>query len=186
MYRQAINRPWFLKQVSNSLGFPCLQSKAAASKRLTLWLCNKAQKFARRDGATQADKVVASAMFAYAGMLRIMKEGQHILTEDQAGLFKSYTLQHLKCYAWLHDYGMRAALRTPGRKCWLLLPKLHHLWHLAHDVARTKVNPGMVMLLNAESFIGSMGKIARATHRSTVSKRTLERYLAKLCLTLDD
>lgn len=163
-----------------TVGFPSLQSKAAASKILTFWLATRANKFAERPGATQADKVMASCMFAYMMMLRLMDAGGLIFTQDQAVAFNHFALKHLQCYVWLHSYGMTAPLNTPGRKCWLLLPKLHHMWHLAHDTLKVRINPKMVMLLSAESFIGIMGRISRATHRSTVSKRTLERYLVQL------
>lgn len=177
---------FFLNKVCwwNHVGFPSLQSKAAASKVLTLWLSHRANQFARREQATEADKMMASCMFAYASMLRVMDEGGHIFSEREAASFHQLTLNHLKLYAWLHSFGMAAPLNTPGRKCWLLMPKLHHLWHVAHDVLRTQVNPKFIMLLNAESFVGVMGRISRATHRSTVSKRTLERYLVQLSLKL--
>ena len=97
---------------------------------------------------------------------------------------RHYTLKHLQCYSWLHSFGMQAALRVPGRRCWLLMPKHHHLWHIAHEVLKTRVNPKKVMLLSAESFVGVIGRIARATHRSTVSRRTLERYLVQVHLKL--
>lgn len=68
----------------------------------------------------------------------------------------------------------------------MLMPKLHHKWHMAHDVLKTRVNPKAIMLLSAESFIGVMGRISRATHRATVSKRTLERYLVHLNFKVKD
>ena len=166
-------------------GFPSLQSKAAASKVLTRWLCSRALKFAERPHAKEVDKTVAACIFAYDSMLRLMKECGHILSESEARQFFDMTMAHLKCYAWLHSYGQKAKLHDPGRKSWLLLPKLHHMWHLGHDTLRNRVNPGICTLLCAESFVGSIGRISRATHRSTVSVRTLERYLAKMHLTLE-
>ena len=66
------------------------------------------------------------------------------------------------------------------------MPKQHHAWHIAHDVLVQRINPKMVMLLSAESFIGVVGRVARATHRATVSKRTLERYLVQLLFKLKE
>lgn len=163
-------------------GFPCLQSKAAASKILTFWLAQRAIQLAKRQGATETDKVMASCMFSYMRMLQIMDEGGLLLTEEQAVSFHYFTLRHLQCYKYLHSIGFNAALNIPGRRCWLLLPKLHFKWHLAFDVLKLRVNPKMVMLLSAESFVGVMGRISRATHRATVSRRTLERYLVQLNL----
>ena len=124
-------------------------------------------------------------MFAYSSMLKMISKSHHILSDEEARQFFTFTIKHLQCYRWLHAYGREVALNQPGRHSWLLLPKLHHMWHLAHDTLKVRVNPGMVMLLSAESFVGVMGRIARATHRSTVSVRTLERYLAKLHLVLE-
>ena len=127
---------------------------------------------------------MASCIFAYSMMLRTMDGSDLVMTAEQAQIFFTFTLKHLQCYSWLHSFGMQAALRVPGRRCWLLMPKHHHLWHIAHEVFKTWVNPKKVMLLSAESFVGVIGRIARATHRSTVSQRTLERYLVQVHLKL--
>lgn len=153
-----------------------MQSKAAPSKVLTKWLADRTFQWARRAEASQVDKVVGACMFSYNAMLGIMSESQHVLTKQEADDFFQHTIQHLKCYVWLHSHGMTAPLHAPGRKSWLLLPKLHHLWHLAHDTRQNRLNPRMMTLLSAESFVGTIGRISRKCHRSTVSKRTLERY----------
>ena len=72
-----------------------------------------------------------------------------------------------------------------GRRCWLLLPKLHHLWHLSWDTLQNRVNPKTCLLLSAESFIGDIGRVARSCHRSTVSIRTLERWAVKMALKIE-
>lgn len=115
--------------------------------------------WAQRQDATQADRVVASCMFAYSSMLKMISKSHHILSDEEARQFFTFTIKHLQCYRWLHAYGREVALNQPGRHSWLLLPKLHHMWHLAHDTLKVRVNPGMVMLLSAESFVGVMGRI---------------------------
>ena len=140
------------------------------------WLCARAIVFAKREGATEADRVVAACMSSYSEMLRVMSEGQHILTVQEAQDFFDHTIRHLRCYSWLYAHGQNAALNTPGRKSWLLLPKMHHLWHVAHDTRQSRLNPRTVTLLSAESYIGVIGRVARKYHRGTVSLRTLERY----------
>lgn len=161
-----------------------MQSKAAASKILTLWLAERTIQWGSRVEATEADRVVGACMHSYAQMLRCMSQGNHILTTEESTCFYQHAMRHLQCYAWLHAHGQSAALHTPGRKSWLLMPKLHFLWHLAHDTKQTQLNPRMATLLSAESFIGVMGRIARATHRSTVSVRSLERYQLKIAFRL--
>ena len=165
-------------------GFPSLQSKAAASKILTFWLTQRCLQFAKRPGATQTDEIMASCMFSYMMMLRLMDEGNHIFTAEEAQAFHDFTMKHLRSYVWLHNVGMSAPLNTPGRRCWLLMPKMHHMWHLAKDTLKSRTNPKLVMLLSAESFIGVMGRISRSTHRATVSKRTIERYLIQFNMKL--
>lgn len=154
-----------------------------ASKVITCWLANRAVAFARREGATQADRIMAICLQSYyVKMIRVMDESEHIMTERDASEFHKLCLKHLKAYVWLHQHGMKCDRGVPGRRCWLLLPKLHHLWHLAWDTLQTRLNPRTSQLLSAESFVGEIGRIAKATHRSNLSQRTLERYLAKLSL----
>lgn len=161
-------------------GFPALQSKAVASKVLTKWLAKRAEQWAEREGATDTDKVVAACVCAYDMAIKVMDQSPLLMTQEQAGQFKYFVLRHLRCYAHLHSHGLNAGLNVPGRRCWLLLPKLHFFWHTAHDVYKTRLNPKMSTLLSAESFIGILGRIARSCHRSTVSRRTLERYQLKM------
>ena len=157
-----------------------------ASKVITCWLANRAVAFARREGATQADRIMAICVNSYAKMVRVMDESEHIMAERDALAFHKLCLKHLKAYVWLHQHGMQCDRRVPGKRCWLLLPKLHHLWHLSWDTLQKRLNPRMSQLLSAESFVGEVGRIAKATHRSNLSQRTLERYLAKLSLKLDN
>ena len=152
-----------------------------ASRALTLWLASKAAVFSSRAGATVADKMMYVCIGSYASMMRVMDSSERIMTEEQAQEFHQLMLRHLRSYVWLHKDGMNPSRRdTPGKKCFQLIPKQHHLWHHAFDVLRTRVNPKASQLLSAESFIGVMGRIGRACHRSTVSSRALERYLLKL------
>lgn len=152
-----------------------------ASRALTLWLDSRASDFARREGASEADKMMALCIGSYAHMIRLMDSSERIMTELQASEFHQLTLRHLRAYVWLHKHGMRANARlTPGRRCFQIIPKMHHLWHLAFDTLKTRLNPKASQLLSAESFIGMMGKIGRACHRKTISSRALERYLLKL------
>ena len=155
-----------------------------ASRAITQWLCWKASTFASRDGATKADQMMYTCISSYYSMIALMNEAPRILNEQQAEKFLELTLRHLRSYVWLHKFGMQATRHVPGRRCFLLMPKLHHLWHLGFDTYKFRINPRSTQLLSAESFIGVVGRIARACHRSTVSKRTLERYLCKLHLVL--
>ena len=147
---------------------------------LTRWLEARACEYASRPGASEADQIMCICVSAYASMIRLMDESDYILTLRQALHFKHLVLKHLQSYVWLHKRGMDLPRHLPGRRCYLFLPKLHHLWHLAFDVASERLNPRSSQLMSAESFIGVVGRIARSCHRATVSQRTLQRYLVKL------
>ena len=156
-----------------------------ASRAISKWLAAKALPFAAREGASQADKMMCTCIESYTSMLSLMDSSPHIMSEDQATTFWKLALRHLRSYTWMHKHGMSAHGRdVPGQRSFLLIPKLHHFWHLAFDVKRVRVNPRSTQLCSAESFVGVMGRIGKACHRSTVSKRTLERYLCKLHLSL--
>ena len=140
-----------------------------------------------REGATQADRVLAVCIGSYSQMIFMMDEGGMIFTEYQALAFKNLVLRHLQAYSWLHSFGMqqRFPRRTPGRRMFQLLPKCHHLWHLAHDTYQSRLNPKLSQLMSAESFIGVIGRIGRACHRSTVQSRAIQRYLARVKVKID-
>ena len=107
-----------------------------------------------------------------------MDAGGVILTGENAAAFHECVMQHLKIYASLNGSSRNLTNKTPGRSMWLLAPKHHHFWHLGKQVLADQINPAYYTLLCAEDFVGRLGKIARVTHRSTVSWRTLQRYLA--------
>ena len=84
-------------------------------------------------------------------------------------------LLHLRSTAWLASY------------CWerdvmafKLRPKHHCLWRIAVDVGMFRVNPRIFHCWKEESFLGKLKKIARNCHGSTVTTRSLQRYLIGL------
>lgn len=164
-----------------------LQSKAQASKALTKWLEVRALQHASRADASEADRVMCICICSYSAMIRLMKHADHIFTQQQALTFKDLVLRHLNSYTWLHKRGMEIRNKhEPGKHCYILMPKMHHLYHLAMDTALHRLNPVSHQLMSAESFIGIVGRISRACHRSSLSLRTLERYLCKLYIKIKD
>ena len=162
--------------------FPCLSSKAIASKTISYFLCEKACSWAERPGATFFEKALAVCVYAYCKVLSLMDEGEAIFTEEQAQEFYRMTMLHLQCYSFLHKAGQVAKGKEVGRNCFLLLPKLHYFYHLAVTTATSRINLRFCTLLSAESFVGKIGRIARRTHRSSLTLRTVEKYLAILYL----
>ena len=72
--------------------------------------------------------------------------------------------------------------KSLNRCLWQLLPKHHFMMHMLETTRETRVNPKFFTLLCGESFMGIISRMARLVHRSTVSKRVAERYLAKIGL----
>ena len=164
--------------------WPVLNSKAVASKCVSFWLAHLAAEWAARPDANIEDRTVSVCVFSYCKALNIMKEGGAILTRSEANQFCTLMLLHLQSYAWLHKQSSFKRGKQVGRRCWMLLPKHHHLYHLALATEADQINPRSALLLSAESWMGKIGRIARATHRSTISSRTIQRYLAVMHLEL--
>ena len=164
----------------------CLSSKAIASKVITFWLTAELEAFAGRANASELDKQVALCFWTYAKFLQIMDNNPLILDDAVAEDFFQTGMHHLRLYGALRrrssqTFGPTALLRH----MFLLLPKHHHLEHLLFDVRQAKVNPRFFTLLCAESWIGLVGRCAKACHRASLSDRVLQRYLIKLGLHLE-
>ena len=167
----------------NRTDFPSMGSKAIQGKVMTFWLCDVAVKFAEREGATDLDRLVAACIHTYADVLKMMDEFPLLLSEEQAEKIFSVGQVHLLSYARLRKLSHEATgWQSLNRSMWLLLPKHHHMMHMLETTRETRVNPRFYTLLCGESFMGIISRMGRLVHRSTVSKRVAERYLAKLGL----
>ena len=113
-----------------------------------------------------------------------MKESNLVMTEDQAIKYYKSVMLHLQTFAAMHKLSRDAKGKEVNRTSWKLLCKHHHFYHHAKVTLVERINPAVTQLLCAEDWVGRMGRIARATHKSTVALRTLERYLALLHLEL--
>jgi hypothetical protein len=147
---------------------------------LTFWLAAMAQTWAQRDGATALDKTVFHCVRSYAELLRLLDVSPLLLSEAEAGAFYAWGMKHLRFYAYLHRESTARTGSQLMRNSWLLQPKHHFLYHMCRTAKEERINPAWCTLLAAESWVGSVGKISRTTHRATVSERTLQRYLTLL------
>ena len=162
--------------------WPVLNSKAIAGKIISFFLADRAVSWACRPSATGLEKTLATCLWSYARMVEIMDSACNIFTEAEANQFQYHCLLHLQTYGSLHVQGQDAKGKEPGRNCFVLLPKHHYLFHAGIDAGETRLNPRHYMLLKAESFVGFIGRIGRRTHRSSLTLRTLQKYLALLHL----
>ena len=167
------------------MNYPVLSSKGIPSKVMTFWIANCCVEFASRQRATDLDRMVSTCLHAYASALRKMDTTGLVLTEEEAESYYQSVNLHLLSYAALHTKSRNARGRDPGRTMWYLLTKHHHYYHHAKVTRRERINPRMSQLLAAEDWVGRLGRIARATHKGNVSRRTLERYLCLVHLELN-
>ena len=164
--------------------WPVLNSKAIAGKTISFFLTDRAVEWANRPGSSVFEKTLATCLWSYARMIEIMDSGHNIFSEHEATQFKEHCLLHLQAYGNLHVKGQEAKGKQPGRNCFVLLPKHHYLYHAGVDAEKTRLNPKNYMLLCAESWVGFVGRIARRTHRSSLTLRTIQKYLALMHLNL--
>ena len=166
--------------------FPSLSCKGAASKALTKWLAIRVQDLATAAGSTALDREVASCVVAYQEMLAALDSADLLL--DAASAKRIYDLgqMHLVYYSNLRLRSSRTlGARSCNKYCWLVLPKHHHLLHMLTDtVMRDRINPRFQTLFCGESFIGQIGRMAKACHRSSLPKRLLQRYKIRFGLEL--
>ena len=67
-----------------------------------------------------------------------------------------------------------------GVMAFKMRPKHHYIWHVAMDVAKTRLNPRLHHVWSDEKFLGCIKKVACRCHGATVQKRAIERYLIAL------
>ena len=172
---------------TSRLSFACLSSKAVMGKTVSFWLMHVWRERTSLPSATDLEKRVATCMWTYTEFIRLMDESPMILSDQCAREMFDKGMLHLQLYSALRFQSSRTlGAHSLNRHLWLLLPKHHHFMHLLFDVRDFKVNPRFFTLLCAESWIGSVGRMARTCHRATLSKRVLERYLVKLGMHCDN
>ena len=164
--------------------FPALASKAINGKRITFWLCDLAVARAARSNATRLDEDVAVCVWSYCKMLKMFDLCGMVLSDAEAAELHHLGTLHLLAYARLRSLSSQTAGKSLLRSSFCILPKHHYLQHALDEALESRVNPGVYNLLAAEHWVGIIGRIARTCHRSTLSKRSIERYLCILRLRL--
>lgn len=164
--------------------YACLSCKASPSKAVSMWIAQRAIQRASRADASEMDQMVATCLQTYALALQLLDSADLVMTMDEAQRFCNLTLAHLQTYAQLNKRSRALVGRQAvGKNLWILLPKHRH-FHCALKVLQDRINPRASALFAGEDFVGRVSRIARVCHRSTVSERTLQRYLALVHLEL--
>ena len=164
--------------------FPCLASKAINGKRVSYWLAARCVERLEQPDVTFLDELVATCMWSYCSMLRLFDECPMVLSQAQASLLHRHGSLHLLSYAHLRLLSSRSVGKRYLRSSFCIIPKHHYLQHALDEALESFINPGVYNLLAAESFVGTIGRISRKVHRTTVSLRTAQRYMCMLRLHL--
>ena len=151
-----------------------LKSKARNSLVIQEWLVHKA-----RDGIEGDDieykKLRAAVQWGFYSWFNwVRKEGEWLSDPAKAGMSEAADFM-FKGY---NALSVRAA--TYRRARYKIVPEHHQLWHSPGDAIRTGRNPAHHWSFPEESNMKVLGDIAANVHGSTVSRRTLERWLAQL------
>lgn len=185
----SVNQPRFTVARLSRKGktsYPSLSSKGAASKALSFWLGDCTREHAQRQDASSLDKLVATCMWSYCEVLRMLDEFPTVMSMDQANEFHRVGSLHLQTYGHLNGLSQKQQHvrqhNAENKALWQLLPKHHHMHHMVDEVRQSRINPSWYTLLCAESWIGYMGRISKTCHRSTLSLRTLQKYKLVLAL----
>ena len=120
----------------------------------------------------------------YAELLRCIDQSPLIMSQEQATRFHDLALEHLQLCALLNKRSRRLVRQQVGRNLFMMLTKHHHLYEAAIEVKRERIHPSSWCLFAGEDFVGRMSRICRVCHRSSLSQRVLERYLALVHLEL--
>ena len=72
---------------------------------------------------------------------------------------------------------LSAGAAAAGVALFGMKPKYHALDHIMRTAMDSKLNPGAVWEFGSEDLGGRVGKVAAATHPSSMSRRTLERWM---------
>ena len=161
------------------VSFPVLSSKAIPGKVISFWLSSVARQWACRQGASHLDRAVEVCAFSYCAMLQKLDMYPLLMSAEQSVEVHDYGLLHLRTYAFLRAESAKV-IRGQNKNMWLMLPKHHHIQEMLRTMAREHVNPNWYSLMTGESFIGDAAKLTRTAHRTTVTKRGLQRYLCIL------
>lgn len=76
-------------------------------------------------------------------------------------------------------FKMNAMSRESGSKMFRLLPKHHALAHAARNAAVTSRNPKFMWTFVDEDMMGIVGRIAFASHGTTLVRAVLDKWLTQ-------
>ena len=179
-HKVKVNMPVFTLRLigrqADQHAYPELSSKVKgwAVKSLSVWLAFKTQEVARTSDDAEM-KALAVLCWSFAEFQRIWDQALDWLTESEAN--EQYAAGMLYIRTYLH---LAQIAHDKGEFYFKIRPKLHYTEHLFEEVLVTRENPVCHHTFQDEDFMGKVKRIARVTHRKTMCKRSLQRYLIKL------
>jgi len=154
--------------------YPCLDSrfKAAYSKPQVFWIATVTKD---RGHLGEDARLLAICSWALAEVHHTMDRCGVLFTPEEAAHFHQVGAFYLKAY---HALASRAY--DAGQCNFKLLPKHHVLQHIFETALTGRENPRFLHCFADEDLMGRMARIAGRCHRSTVIRRTFQRYWLSL------
>ena len=174
MTKQCCSTPKFTKcgiNVGKRSDYPELHIKAKNCEFVLRWLVEKT----KQDHSSQHKKTVAAAVWSLNEFFTGMREADRFLTDAEIDRLEG--AGKLFCLAY-QNLSMHAHRR--GVLMWNVVPKMHFFCHIIDDLRKERVNPRFNHCFCDEDFVGRIARIAGVTHRNSMNRRTLDRYLCKI------
>ena len=155
--------------------FPELDVKAAHVKCIIMFLADELGKAGLLPN--QEVKDAGACLHFLASFVWTLEHADLWLTQSEADAQYSYGMKFLLILRHLARLGRHHNLSR-----WNIIPKFHYFHHCIRFMWETKMNMMKATCFLDEDFMGKVKKLASKTHRTTVSLRTLQRYLVLLGL----
>ena len=148
------------------------QVKAASMKVIIAYLAHKTQSMPANN---HYERVRATCLWAIADFMHVCDTSDFWMTKAESDRAVYAGNSFLRCYQFLAAENL--ARREPLYK---VRPKVHYFKHTVMDIRRSRMNPNFFHCFMSEDFVGRHARLASKTHRSSVSIRTLQRYMLVL------
>jgi hypothetical protein len=152
--------------------FPLFNGKAHNTRVVTAFLADLL--CSQRADSLHA-RLVTMCIWALAAFYAAMDAAGDLLSDQEVEDLQSPALEFMATYSAL----ARRSL-DQGICAWQVVPKYHNTSHLIDDIRSLKINPKAYWCMCDEDFVGRISRIARVSHRTTLTRRALQRYIITL------
>ena len=146
--------------------------KAAAAKQLLIFLQHLTVRVAGREDCEEWYPVVQAASASMAHLIVKLDRAPDWLSLEQAEEISDHGLSFLRQYSYLVQRSLRKR-----EMMYKVRPKLHFFHHLMFEIRARRYNVCKTQTFAGEDFMGKMKSLGRKCHRTSISKRALQRYV---------